>query len=123
ARGARRARGAGGPGPGSGAPRSVCCHPRFTFGVLSLATTLRHFFVPVPIVVFLGPGGDLPIDTPYTVSPWKKIVAGSQRITEIETYGVERIPDADRTARPFDLFRLAFGGANTFATCVLGAFP
>jgi hypothetical protein len=35
-------------------------------------------------------------------------------ITEIETYGVERIPDSDRTARPIDLFRLAFGGANTF---------
>ncbi|MDP9842657.1 purine-cytosine permease family protein [Streptosporangium lutulentum] len=44
-------------------------------------------------------------------------------ITEIETYGVERIPDADRSARPLDLFRVAFGGANTFATCVLGAFP
>ncbi|MER5398502.1 cytosine permease [Streptomyces sp. NPDC002599] len=44
-------------------------------------------------------------------------------VTEIETYGVERIPDEDRTARPIDLFRLAFGGANTFATCVLGAFP
>ncbi|MEU6589898.1 cytosine permease [Streptomyces sp. NPDC046881] len=44
-------------------------------------------------------------------------------ITEIETYGVERIPDKDRSARPIDLFRLAFGGANTFATCVLGAFP
>ncbi|MGW0201041.1 purine-cytosine permease family protein [Nonomuraea sp. NPDC003201] len=44
-------------------------------------------------------------------------------LTEIETYGVERIPDADRNARPIDLFRLAFGGANTFATCVLGAFP
>ncbi|MFI7697457.1 purine-cytosine permease family protein [Nonomuraea sp. NPDC049480] len=44
-------------------------------------------------------------------------------ITEIETYGVERIPDEDRTARPLDLFRVAFGGANTFATCVLGAFP
>ncbi|MEU1164460.1 hypothetical protein ABZ372_29300, partial [Streptomyces sp. NPDC005921] len=42
-------------------------------------------------------------------------------LTEIETYGVERIPDADRTARPLDLFRVAFGGANTFATCVLGA--
>ncbi|MEV4807083.1 cytosine permease [Nonomuraea sp. NPDC049421] len=47
----------------------------------------------------------------------------SGSITEIETYGVERIPDADRTARPLDLFRVAFGGANTFATCVLGAFP
>ncbi|GAA2679367.1 purine-cytosine permease family protein [Nonomuraea recticatena] len=42
---------------------------------------------------------------------------------KIETYGVERIPDADRSARPIDLFRLAFGGANTFATCVLGTFP
>ncbi|WP_431900255.1 purine-cytosine permease family protein [Nonomuraea sp. bgisy101] len=46
-----------------------------------------------------------------------------ESLTEIETYGVDRIPDADRTARPIDLFRLAFGGANTFATCVLGAFP
>lgn len=44
-------------------------------------------------------------------------------VTEIETHGVERIPDADRSATPLDLFRLAFGGANTFATCVLGAFP
>ncbi|WP_214326151.1 purine-cytosine permease family protein [Nonomuraea sediminis] len=44
-------------------------------------------------------------------------------ITEVEVHGVDRIPDADRDATPFDLFRLAFGGANTFATCVLGAFP
>ncbi|WP_377268961.1 purine-cytosine permease family protein [Peterkaempfera sp. SMS 1(5)a] len=44
-------------------------------------------------------------------------------ITEVEQHGVERIPDEDRTARPIDLFRLAFGGSNTFATCVLGAFP
>nr|WP_083467187.1 cytosine permease [Kibdelosporangium sp. MJ126-NF4]CEL21779.1 Cytosine/purine/uracil/thiamine/allantoin permease family protein [Kibdelosporangium sp. MJ126-NF4] len=44
-------------------------------------------------------------------------------LTEVESHGVERIPDADRTATPFDLFRLAFGGANTFSTCVLGAFP
>lgn len=44
-------------------------------------------------------------------------------ITEIETRGVDRIPDAERTARPIDLFRVSFGGANTFATCVLGAFP
>ncbi|MBP2329692.1 purine-cytosine permease-like protein [Kibdelosporangium banguiense] len=44
-------------------------------------------------------------------------------LTEVESHGIERIPDADRTATPFDLFRLAFGGANTFATCVLGAFP
>ncbi|MFG1949180.1 purine-cytosine permease family protein [Nonomuraea sp. NPDC048826] len=47
----------------------------------------------------------------------------STSITEIETRGVDRIPDAERTARPLDLFRLSFGGANTFATCVLGTFP
>src|SRR3954453_13089171 len=44
-------------------------------------------------------------------------------ITEVETYGVEQIPDADRSARPLDLFRVCFGGGNTFATSVLGAFP
>ncbi|MFF3378905.1 purine-cytosine permease family protein [Streptomyces sp. NPDC002680] len=49
--------------------------------------------------------------------------AAPPALTEVETHGVERIPDADRTATPLDLFRLAFGGANTFSTCVLGAFP
>ncbi|OXS31803.1 purine-cytosine permease family protein [Streptomyces sp. XY006] len=44
-------------------------------------------------------------------------------MTEVEAHGVDRIPDAERTATPLDLFRLAFGGANTFSTCVLGAFP
>ncbi|WP_459206017.1 purine-cytosine permease family protein [Pseudomonas sp. MLB6B] len=43
--------------------------------------------------------------------------------TGIETFGVERIPDAQRDASPTDLFRLIFGGANTFATAVLGSFP
>ena len=38
-------------------------------------------------------------------------------------HGVEPIPDAERTARPLDLFRLTFGGANTIATVVLGSFP
>lgn len=51
-------------------------------------------------------------------------VAGSAPpITEVEQHGIERIPDCDRTARPVDLFRVSFGGANTFATVVLGAFP
>lgn len=49
--------------------------------------------------------------------------AAPPSLTEVEAYGVERIPDADRTATPLDLFRVAFGGANTFSTCVLGAFP
>ncbi len=46
-----------------------------------------------------------------------------EAVTEVESFGVETIPAADRTATPFDLFRVAFGGANTFATVVLGAFP
>lgn len=44
-------------------------------------------------------------------------------ITKVEQRGIERIPDEERTATPLDLFRLIFGGANTFATVVLGAFP
>ena len=43
--------------------------------------------------------------------------------TRIETNGVEQIPDHQRSASPLDLFRLIFGGANTFATAVLGSFP
>ncbi|MBD8491532.1 cytosine permease [Pseudomonas syringae] len=43
--------------------------------------------------------------------------------TRIETFGVEQIPDSQRDASPIDLFRLIFGGANTFATAVLGSFP
>ena len=45
------------------------------------------------------------------------------KITDLETRGVEPIPDEERTARPLDLFRLVFGGANTIATVVLGSFP
>ncbi|WP_269743078.1 cytosine permease [Saccharopolyspora erythraea] len=44
-------------------------------------------------------------------------------VTAVEQNGVERIPDHERTAGPLDLFRLSFGGANTFSTAVLGAFP
>jgi purine-cytosine permease-like protein len=44
-------------------------------------------------------------------------------ITEVERQGIEPIPPEERTATPFDLFRVSFGGANTFATVVLGAFP
>ena len=43
--------------------------------------------------------------------------------TEVEKHGIEPIPAQDRSARPLDLFRLVFGGANTFATVVLGSFP
>ncbi len=44
-------------------------------------------------------------------------------LSSIETNGVEQIPDNERDAKPSDLFRLIFGGANTFATAVLGSFP
>ena len=44
------------------------------------------------------------------------------RATEVELHGIDTIPDADRTSRPFDLFRIQFGGANTFATVLLGTF-
>jgi purine-cytosine permease-like protein len=46
-----------------------------------------------------------------------------QSITSIETFGVEQIPDNARNATPRDLFRMIFGGSNTFATAVLGSFP
>lgn len=42
---------------------------------------------------------------------------------EIETFGVERIPDHARTATPYDLFRIMFGGSITFASALLGSFP
>jgi purine-cytosine permease-like protein len=45
------------------------------------------------------------------------------RVTEVEQHGIDTIPDAERAARPFDLFRIQFGGANTFATIILGTFP
>lgn len=45
------------------------------------------------------------------------------RLTDIEAHGAEPIPAAERHARPVDLFRLLFGGCNTFATSVLGSFP
>ncbi|WP_374442243.1 purine-cytosine permease family protein [Pseudomonas panipatensis] len=44
-------------------------------------------------------------------------------ITTIETFGVEQIPGHERNATPTDLFRMIFGGSNTFATAVLGSFP
>lgn len=50
-------------------------------------------------------------------------LAAPPKATEVEVHGVEPIPDAERTARPLDLFRLTFGGANTIATVVLGSFP
>ena len=51
-------------------------------------------------------------------------VPGSRpRVTEVEQHGIDTIPDVERTSRPLDLFRIQFGGANTFATIILGTFP
>ncbi|GAA2644598.1 purine-cytosine permease family protein [Paractinoplanes durhamensis] len=45
------------------------------------------------------------------------------RITEVEQHGIDTIPAEHRHSRPLDLFRIQFGGANTFATVILGTFP
>lgn len=45
------------------------------------------------------------------------------RVTDVEQHGIDTIPDQDRYAGPVDLFRIQFGGANTFATVLLGTFP
>ena len=42
---------------------------------------------------------------------------------EIERHGVESIPDHDRNASIADFVRIAWGGSNSLATAVLGAFP
>jgi len=41
----------------------------------------------------------------------------------MERHGIESIPDSDRTASVFDFFRISWGGGNSLATAVLGAFP
>ncbi len=45
------------------------------------------------------------------------------RATDIEQHGIDTIPANHRHSRPLDLFRIQFGGANTFATVILGTFP
>ena len=42
---------------------------------------------------------------------------------EIERRGVESIPDHERNATIADFVRIAWGGSNSLATAVLGAFP
>jgi purine-cytosine permease-like protein len=38
-------------------------------------------------------------------------------------HGIESIRDADRTASILDFLRIAWGGFNSLATAMLGAFP
>ena len=44
-------------------------------------------------------------------------------VTTVEQHGIESIPDQDRDSTVFDFMRLCWGGANSLATAVLGAFP
>lgn len=50
----------------------------------------------------------------------ERLISGSG---EIERHGIESIPDKDRTATIFDFMRIEWGGSNSLATAVLGAFP
>src|SRR4051794_36389672 len=49
--------------------------------------------------------------------------ARQPRATEVEQHGIDTIPAEHRHSRPLDLFRIQFGGANTFATVILGTIP
>ncbi|MBG6214208.1 MAG: cytosine permease [Cryobacterium sp.] len=65
------------------------------------------------------------------MSDYNDVVPGTEtvvlnarpRVTEVEQHGIDTIPDADRTSTWVDLLRIQFGGANTFATVLLGTFP
>src|SRR2546430_2027766 len=60
---------------------------------------------------------------PGPASPSAISAPASSSVTAIEQHGVESIPDEDRDASIFDFVRLCWGGANSLATAVLGAFP
>lgn len=47
----------------------------------------------------------------------------TRKVLTVEQHSIDTIPDQDRTSRPLDLFRIQFGGANTFATVLLGTIP
>jgi purine-cytosine permease-like protein len=44
-------------------------------------------------------------------------------VEQVEKHGIESIPDSDRTATLIDFMRIEWGGLNSLATAVLGAFP
>ena len=46
-----------------------------------------------------------------------------EKLAVFEVHGIESIPAADRRSTLFDFARLCWGGANSLATAVLGAFP
>lgn len=50
-----------------------------------------------------------------------EVLNPTPRATTLETHGIDTIPHSDRTSTWFDLMRMQFGGANTFATALFGA--
>lgn len=48
---------------------------------------------------------------------------GAPRAARVEQHGIDTIPDDERQSTVVDFFRIQFGGANTFATVILGTLP
>lgn len=55
--------------------------------------------------------------------PRLKRARAAASVRKVEQHGIESIPDRDRTATVFDFVRIEWGGLNSLATAVLGAFP
>lgn len=49
------------------------------------------------------------------------VLNAAPKTTKTETHGIATIPHEDRTSGWFDLMRMQFGGANTFATALFGS--
>ena len=67
-----------------------------------------------------------PMSAPSSAGPSRPAPPGrvpARLAARVERHGIDTIPDAERTSRPRDLFRIQFGGANTFATILLGTIP
>jgi len=62
-------------------------------------------------------------ETSQRVPDAAPVAAPHPKVTQVEPHGIAPIPAEEQTSRPLDLFRLAFGGANTFATIILGTLP
>src|SRR5690606_21644590 len=68
-------------------------------------------------------GPHRPLRPPHPGVRMSDSAAANARVTDVEPYGIAPIPPEAQTSRPVDLFRLTFGGANTFATIILGTLP
>src|SRR5580700_3376122 len=57
------------------------------------------------------------------LASWRSDTGERSNIVSVEQHGIESIPDSDRTATILDFMRIEWGGLNSLATAVLGAFP